>query len=71
MATKKEVLTKAAEDLGYDGAAPKTTMQAVNAIVEAMGGEAVSGTQANAFKALAGIIVGESEDAGKTDLVPK
>lgn len=71
MATKKEIIAKAAADLGYDGDAPKTTMQAVNALVEAMGGEAVSGTQADAFKALAGTIVSESEDAGETDQVPK
>lgn len=62
MATKKEIIAKAAADLGYDGDAPKTTAQAIDALVVALGGKATGGTQAEAFAALAGVLASESDD---------
>lgn len=52
MATKKEIITKAAVKLGYEGDAPKTTAQAIDALAVALGGTASGGSIAEATKAL-------------------
>ncbi len=53
MATKKKELAAIAEANGYDGDAPKTIAEAVDAVTVALGGEAHGGTIAEAIRNLA------------------
>jgi len=65
MATKKEIITKAAVKLGYEGDAPKTTAQAIDALAVALGGTASGGSIAEATKALVAAVGGGDEDTPK------